>query len=352
MPSSESSRGARDDGEDPNIETRVYDRPINARRTLASTKSGTRKTHDKLASDIHANIDNQTRQLQPRKGVRVSSAAPDSITAPCATRKQRINILQACLPLNESTSRVQNILADIFPVQNARKVWRWSVPWSAEEDLNLIIGVTLYGFGNWSAIEADPELGLTGKLFPGSKELIPNDVVLERRVDYLLTLIGGTSTLPPPPTGSPQTSKDVPGAPLIAPRPASHLHSLSQISHPPTAYPSPPQSDTAAPDIEVVSVWPSSVALGKRKVAATPASSVRKLRLNHKNMSIRPHSPAQKIPFRAKELASLRDTISHRWTRAARQARAASVVFVNDVDKEDLPPGMENFRYLESSIDE
>ena len=65
-----------------------------------------------------------------------------------------------------------------------------------------------------------------------------------------------------------------------------------------------------------------------------------------------PSALVHKAMLQAESFPSLRAMISHRWTRAAGQARAASVIFINDVDEEELPHGMENFRYLESSIDE
>jgi len=342
-------RGIRDDDEDPTIEPQALDLSLH----LTSKGVRTWKTHHELANSTDASTEDHPRQVQPRKRVRVlpaSAAALDAMRASSAAQSQHIATLRASLPLNEPAFRIQSVLADILPVQRARKVLEWNVSWDADEDLNLIIGVLRHGFGNWGAIGADSELKLTGKLFPGSKELVPNDVVLERRVEYLFSLLKPASTLPPSPKNYPQKPKNLPEAPSAGSGGTGFMR-RSQI---PCALPSPPQSEPPlpSPDIEIILVRPSSVVPSKRKAIASPTRPDRNPLTPHKDASIRPRSLVYKTQLQAEGSTTLRDIISHRWTRAARQARAASIVFVNDVDDEDLPPGIENFRYLESSIDE
>jgi hypothetical protein len=341
-------RGIRGHDEDPAIEPRELDLSVH----LTSKEVRTWKTQHGLANDTDASTKGRERQVQPRKRVRVcptSAAALDAMRASSAAQSQHIATLRASLPMNESVFRIQSMLADILPVQRARKVLEWNVSWDADEDLNLIIGVLRHGFGNWGAIAADSELKLTGKLFLGSKELVPNDVVLERRVEYLFSLLKPASALPPSPKNPPQKPKNLPGAPSAGSGGTGPMY-RSQI---PCALPSPLQSDlpSPSPDIEIILVRPSSVVPSKRKAIASPNRPPRNSPTPHKDASIWPRSIVYKTQLQA-EGSTLRDIISHRWTRAARQARAASIVFVNDVDDEDLPPGIENFRYLESSIDE
>ena len=162
-------QGTRNDCEVPNVEAQVHDHsadPIGVRA---------RKTSDELASNIYGSIDGHAilAQLRKQQISQISSATLSMMKASSTVLNQHIAILQACLPLTAPVIFIKNILADMIPVQRARKVWEWSIPWGASEDLNLIIGVLKHGFRNWDAIEADPELELTGKLFPGSKERVP-----------------------------------------------------------------------------------------------------------------------------------------------------------------------------------
>ena len=336
-------QGTRNDCEVPNVEAQVHDHsadPIGVRA---------RKTSDELASNIYGSIDGHAilAQLRKQQISQISSATLSMMKASSTVLNQHIAILQACLPLTAPVIFIKNILADMIPVQRARKVWEWSIPWGASEDLNLIIGVLKHGFRNWDAIKADPELELTGKLFPVSKERVPNDIVLTRRTEYLLGLLDLASISPSAPTNRCLGSKSVPEALLRQPSPIRDVHCApGQTRDPSAAYPSPPQSDVTSlsPDIEIISVRPS-------LIAAPPCPSGLHQPL-HRLSPIVPSALVHKAMLQAESFPSLWAMISHRWTRAAGQARAASVIFINDVDEEELPHGMENFRYLESSIDE
>lgn len=94
-----------------------------------------------------------------------------------------------------------NPLASVYdwdlPIENIRPTLNWSCRWGAHDDAMLLVGAFLYGFGNWEAIQKDPNLGLEGKFFleEGKKtddlasKPIPNAIHLVRRGDFLLNLL-------------------------------------------------------------------------------------------------------------------------------------------------------------------
>lgn len=68
----------------------------------------------------------------------------------------------------------------------------WTTSWGVREDSMLLFGIDRYGFGSWSAIMADDELGMAGKFFleesKDSKDT-PAAVHLVRRGEYLLGVV-------------------------------------------------------------------------------------------------------------------------------------------------------------------
>lgn len=166
---------------------------------------------------------------------------------------------------NVSNSVQATILSTYFSA-HPRAVWRWSTPWNELDDVGLLIGAYRYGHDQWAAIAADQELGLSGKVFIGSPNRVPNETVLKRRLDYLLSLLISSPSPSPSPAPSPS--------------------------------PSPQTSATLTRTLPV------------------------------------------------------REALSRQWTEAAREAGAAPITFANNVDKEDLPPGLESFRYLENTFDQ
>lgn len=43
----------------------------------------------------------------------------------------------------------------------------WGVPWGVVEDSMLLVGMLVYGVGNWEAIKNDPSLALSTKVRTG-----------------------------------------------------------------------------------------------------------------------------------------------------------------------------------------
>lgn len=68
----------------------------------------------------------------------------------------------------------------------------WTSSWGIREDSMLLFGMDRYGFGSWSAIMADEELGMAGKFFleeVKDQKDTPAAVHLVRRGEYLLGVI-------------------------------------------------------------------------------------------------------------------------------------------------------------------
>jgi chromodomain-helicase-DNA-binding protein 1 len=89
-----------------------------------------------------------------------------------------------------------------FRVPEATKAADYSCPWGAREDGMLCLGMSRHGFGAWSRIRDDPDLGLSDKFFleehrvdrkneraNGQSLKSPGAVHLVRRADYLLALL-------------------------------------------------------------------------------------------------------------------------------------------------------------------
>ncbi|OMJ16262.1 Chromodomain helicase hrp3 [Smittium culicis] len=51
-----------------------------------------------------------------------------------------------------------------------KPVSKWSIQWGQRDDSYLLIGIFKHGFGNWEAIQKDPELGLSDKMFLNSMD--------------------------------------------------------------------------------------------------------------------------------------------------------------------------------------
>ncbi|KAF8304969.1 SET domain-containing protein [Clavulina sp. PMI_390] len=69
-----------------------------------------------------------------------------------------------------------------------RPTLNWDVEWGELEDVALMLAVHQHGYGRWRQISADPIL--KDKIFLGPSTRIPNAIVIKRRVDYLLGLLG------------------------------------------------------------------------------------------------------------------------------------------------------------------
>lgn len=91
-----------------------------------------------------------------------------------------------------------------FRVPDASKPAQYSTPWGAREDGMLLVGILRHGYGAWTDIRDDTELGLQDKLFLEEYRVdkkeernksdittakAPGAVHLVRRADYLLTTL-------------------------------------------------------------------------------------------------------------------------------------------------------------------
>ncbi|KAI1660868.1 P-loop containing nucleoside triphosphate hydrolase protein [Daldinia decipiens] len=102
--------------------------------------------------------------------------------------------------------RVLNDLSDfrLFRLQDATKAAHYSCEWGSREDGMLLVGIDRYGFGAWTQIRDDKELGMQDKFFleehriekkqerenadtKGAKA--PGAVHLVRRAEYLLSVL-------------------------------------------------------------------------------------------------------------------------------------------------------------------
>ena len=91
-----------------------------------------------------------------------------------------------------------------IPSNRIKDVDGWSEDWTLEDDAKLLIGVNIYGFGDWISIKEDESLDLGSKIFPVSSgsndenppaassedaEKLPKSLHLARRADYLLKVL-------------------------------------------------------------------------------------------------------------------------------------------------------------------
>jgi chromodomain-helicase-DNA-binding protein 1 len=90
-----------------------------------------------------------------------------------------------------------------FRINDVKLVHNWSCEWGTREDSMLCVGIVKHGYGGWTAIRDDPELGMHNKFFleehrvdkkeeRGKAEATaksPGAVHLVRRADYLLGVL-------------------------------------------------------------------------------------------------------------------------------------------------------------------
>lgn len=90
-----------------------------------------------------------------------------------------------------------------FRINDVKPVHNWSCDWGTREDSMLCVGIAKHGYGAWTAIRDDPELGMQDKFFleehrVDKKEArtkaeaivkSPGAVHLVRRADYLMGVI-------------------------------------------------------------------------------------------------------------------------------------------------------------------
>lgn len=88
-----------------------------------------------------------------------------------------------------------------FRIPDATKAPSYSCPWAAREDGMLLVGIDRHGFGAWTQIRDDPELGMQNRFFLDEHKVekketrgkddikSPGAVHLVRRADYLLSVL-------------------------------------------------------------------------------------------------------------------------------------------------------------------
>ncbi|KAF2748148.1 hypothetical protein M011DRAFT_499340 [Sporormia fimetaria CBS 119925] len=99
-----------------------------------------------------------------------------------------------------------------FRVPDALKAANYSCPWGAREDGMLCVGIDRHGYGAWTAIRDDPELGMTDKFFLEEHRVdkkeerskgeeknakSPGAVHLVRRANYLLDVLKSQASQDP-----------------------------------------------------------------------------------------------------------------------------------------------------------
>ena len=80
---------------------------------------------------------------------------------------------------------VIKILCSSYILPFKRRLPNWDVVWEFEHDNHLIIGIYLYGVGNWDTIKGDDRLQLQDKILLDSEQK-PQGKHLHTRVEYLL----------------------------------------------------------------------------------------------------------------------------------------------------------------------
>ncbi|GBN97721.1 Chromodomain-helicase-DNA-binding protein 1, partial [Araneus ventricosus] len=95
--------------------------------------------------------------------------------------------------LYANESKLQPLDIIIPADKEERKKWvlkdaRFYMPWTPEDDSNLLKGVYEHGMGNWESIKMDSTLGLGNKILPdGGQKSQAKD--LQARCDYLLKVL-------------------------------------------------------------------------------------------------------------------------------------------------------------------
>lgn len=102
-----------------------------------------------------------------------------------------VELLKRCEDLQMLRKHIQTFDSDTqFRFRRLIKLPSYNVRWKSQHDAMLLVGVCRYGFGNWTQIASDPQLGLTDKMnVAGNAESepgAPDATKLARRVSTLL----------------------------------------------------------------------------------------------------------------------------------------------------------------------
>ncbi|KAJ3180729.1 hypothetical protein HDU87_001842 [Geranomyces variabilis] len=131
---------------------------------------------------------------------------------------ERLPLMQALvLDLDTYIKRHKSDLSYRIPDVEVGTTARWhSEPkWNVVDDSMMLIGMHRHGFGNWRAIQDDPELGLAKKFHLGGErssdqkdKLLPKKLHLDRRAIYLLKEIKNRDAHRSSPTGKRRRERD------------------------------------------------------------------------------------------------------------------------------------------------
>lgn len=225
-----------------------------------------------------------------------------------------------------------------------RPALNWDAEWTRQDDGLLLTGVVLHGHGNWEAIAADSSLRLADKIYLGSRELIPNELVLSRRADYLIGLLVAPSGL------------------------AAIAHSLCQsTTHSETLLSSSYGVISNARHSAQTNTEPQAAFLDSQHgsaVATLPLTSPpveahvtkrQRERTSRVASPVKPKSVPASVPTTFEQRAQQKmptpprdvDIITRKWNQAAASAGAASISIVG----ERIPASWHRFQYLENSLD-
>ncbi|RKP34934.1 P-loop containing nucleoside triphosphate hydrolase protein, partial [Dimargaris cristalligena] len=155
-------------------------------------------TYDELIAACEASS-SQSKAKRPRstKKASASNRSATSITFRGVTNIQAPQLLQRIAEL-------ECLATQIGPLSNPTRfrlsvslkpVHNWACSWGQKDDAMLLVGVYLYGFGNWEKIREDSQLGFTKKFFVGpmaksgpGAPMTPT-THLVRRAEYLLKIL-------------------------------------------------------------------------------------------------------------------------------------------------------------------
>lgn len=105
-----------------------------------------------------------------------------SINAPSVLKAEiDLEPLVLCLPTDSKQQKTYRLT---FPTRSVH----WGVSWGVKEDSMLLVGMLVYGVGNWESIKNDKALSLTSKILPVGNGK-PQDKHLQSRAEYLLKVL-------------------------------------------------------------------------------------------------------------------------------------------------------------------
>jgi chromodomain-helicase-DNA-binding protein 1 len=138
-------------------------------------------TLDELLKFCQDSVDKNMDQ-DPNKALLVTFEGVDAINAkPIVSRHYQLDYLNRVLEKFD-------LLNEELPIP-VKSTSNWSCSWDKNDDAMLLLGIHRHGFGAWSKIGEDSELGLEGKFYLGGNQpssVSPKPPHLVRRGEYLM----------------------------------------------------------------------------------------------------------------------------------------------------------------------